>query len=60
MANPKRRTSVKRKKSRRSHHALNAVAAHNCSNCGALGRPHHVCDECGFYNGRQVVAAKEA
>ena len=60
MANPKRRTSVKRKKSRRSHHALTATAAGACSNCGATSRPHRVCDECGYYNGRQVAPAKEA
>lgn len=26
-----------------------------CSNCGAYHRPHHMCLECGFYNGRQVL-----
>ena len=47
---------------RRSHHALKAPALATCKNCGATHRPHHMCLECGFYNGRQVmdlVAKKE-
>ncbi|MCA9365266.1 50S ribosomal protein L32, partial [Candidatus Kaiserbacteria bacterium] len=32
-----------------------------CKNCGEHHRPHHMCLECGFYNGRQVMdlAAKK-
>lgn len=40
---------------RRSHHALKAVNLSKCSHCGALHRPHHMCLECGYYNGRQVM-----
>lgn len=50
-------------KSRRSHHALKAPTLATCKNCGANHRPHHMCLECGFYNGRQVMdlaAKKEA
>lgn len=50
-------------KSRRSHHALKAPVMAVCSQCGAHHRPHHMCLECGFYNGRQVMdlkAKKEA
>jgi ribosomal protein L32 len=25
-----------------------------------MKRPHHVCEECGYYGGEQRVAAKEA
>ncbi len=48
---------------RRSHHALKAPALAVCKHCGATHRPHHMCLECGFYNGRQVMdltAKKEA
>lgn len=48
---------------RRSHHALKAPALATCENCGATRRPHNMCLECGFYNGRQVIdlkAKKEA
>ena len=48
-------------KNRRSHHALSAPVLSVCKNCGASHRPHNMCLECGFYNGRQVMdlAAKK-
>lgn len=42
-------------KNRRSHHALSAPVVAVCKNCGANHRPHHMCLECGFYDGRQVI-----
>ena len=42
-------------KKRRSHHALKAENLSKCSHCGVLHRPHHMCLECGYYNGRQVM-----
>lgn len=42
-------------KNRRSHHALKAPTLAVCSNCGAHHRPHHMCLECGYYKGRQVM-----
>lgn len=47
---------------RRSHHALKAPALSVCKNCGASHRPHNMCQECGFYNGKMVVdmAAQKA
>ena len=47
-------------KNRRSHHALKAPAMAVCSNCGANHRPHHMCLDCGFYKGRQVMDLKAA
>ena len=26
-----------------------------CTNCGEIARPHHVCQSCGYYNGRQIL-----
>ena len=26
-----------------------------CSQCGELKRPHRICPECGYYNGKQVI-----
>ncbi len=43
---------------RRSHHALKTPALAACTNCGATRRPHHMCLECGWYNGRQVIDLK--
>jgi large subunit ribosomal protein L32 len=59
MANPKRRTSSTRRDKRRSHHALSATATAACANCGALRRPHRVCESCGWYDGKQVVTVTE-
>lgn len=42
----------------RSHHALTEPTLSKCSNCGELRRPHHMCQECGFYKGRQVMDLK--
>jgi len=44
---------------RRSHHALKAPAISTCAHCGAARRPHHMCLECGYYNGRQVMDLEE-
>lgn len=43
---------------RRSHHALTAPNLAVCKNCGASHRPHHMCLDCGFYNGRVVIDLK--
>lgn len=40
---------------RRSHHALKAADLSVCAHCGAQHRPHHMCLQCGYYNGRQVM-----
>ncbi len=56
MAVPKKKKSTARRDNRRSHDALSPVAYVECSNCGELKRPHHVCSACGHYDGREVVA----
>lgn len=56
MAVPKKKTSKSRRNMRRAHHALKAASYTECSNCGELKRPHHVCAACGHYDGREVVA----
>jgi large subunit ribosomal protein L32 len=54
MAVPKRKVSPSRRNMRRSHHALGRPANNECSNCGELKRPHHVCHKCGHYDKREV------
>ena len=58
MAVPFRRTSKMKKRMRRSHQALSVPGMITCPNCGELTLAHRVCGNCGFYNGKQVVAPK--
>ena len=57
MAVPKKKTSPSRRGMRRSHEALGHEAHNDCPNCGELRRPHNICSHCGYYDGREVVAA---
>ncbi|WP_047984568.1 50S ribosomal protein L32 [Ornithinibacillus californiensis] len=56
MAVPKQRTSKKVKRQRRTHFKLHVPGMVECSNCGELAKPHHVCKSCGHYNGKEVVS----
>ncbi|MEM7780573.1 MAG: 50S ribosomal protein L32 [Pseudomonadota bacterium] len=60
MAVPKRKVSPHRRGNRRAHDSLKVEASHECPECGELKRPHNVCHNCGFYNGRQVYEPKGA
>jgi len=44
---------------RRSHDKLAASNATECSNCGELTRPHHVCVSCGHYGDKEIVPMVE-
>ena len=57
MAVPKKKTSPSRRGMRRAHDFIVSEAHSECQNCGELKRPHHVCSHCGYYDGREVVAA---
>lgn len=59
MAVPQNRKTPSKRNMRRSHDALVADSAIECSNCGELKRPHHVCGACGHYGGREVVSMVE-
>ena len=56
MAVPKRKTSKARCDKRRSNvWKLEAPALVKCPQCGEYKRPHRLCSNCGYYNGRQIV-----
>ena len=60
MAVPKRKLSKARKNKRRSNvWKLTVPALSTCKQCGELKLSHRVCGNCGYYNGRQIIA-KEA
>ena len=59
MAVPKRRVSHSRQGMRRSHQHVKPLQVQYCPQCKQPVLPHHVCDNCGYYQGREVVAPKE-
>ena len=59
MAVPFRRTSKTAKRLRRSHFKLSVTGLVTCPNCGAMIQSHRVCPNCGYYDGKEVVAAKK-
>jgi len=59
MAVPKRKMSKSRRDKRRANWKLTAPTLVSCPQCHAPKLPHHVCGECGFYDGRQVVNTDE-
>ena len=57
-AQPKKRTSRSKRDSRRSHDRANFGAIILCSHCRRPHISHHVCPQCGYYAGREVVPEK--
>jgi len=56
MAVPKKKTSKAKTRSRRaSAWTLDAPARSMCPQCGRAKVPHVVCNNCGWYNGRQAI-----
>ena len=55
MPTPKKRTSKSKRGMRRSHDGLAIPAYGECSECHELKRPHRVCPNCGYYNGKEVI-----
>lgn len=59
MAVPQNRVTRSKRNMRRSHDSLSNAAYEECSNCGELKRPHHVCAACGHYGDKEVVQMVE-
>ena len=55
MAVPKRKTSVSRKKQRRSHHRLSTVNIVEDTKSGDYRLSHHVDLKTGYYNGKKIL-----
>ncbi|HET9051524.1 MAG TPA: 50S ribosomal protein L32 [Candidatus Dormibacteraeota bacterium] len=55
MAVPKERIPKARRDRRRAHLALQRPALAPCPQCHQSKRPHHVCGNCGHYDGREVM-----
>ena len=52
---PKRKLSRGRRDRRRSHLALKTTRLAECSQCHEMRLPHHVCPNCGTYDGVEVL-----
>ena len=60
MAVPKCKVSKARRDKRRSNvWKLDMPGMTKCPKCGSYTLSHRACKECGYYNGRQVIAVKE-
>ncbi|RKX28347.1 MAG: 50S ribosomal protein L32 [Candidatus Zixiibacteriota bacterium] len=57
---PKRRHSRTRGRKRRTNWKIASPNVIECPHCHSPRLPHHVCTSCGYYNGRQILLAKEA
>jgi len=55
MAVPKQRHTKSRRNRRRSHHALDKQSFSNCPKCGSPILSHRLCQNCGSYNGREII-----
>ena len=55
MAVPKKRSTKSKRNNRRMHQFIKNPPLTTCSNCGQKVRRHHMCKNCGYYKGEQVV-----
>ncbi len=56
---PKRKTSKSDRDSRRAANSkYTAPSVQECPQCHEPKLPHHVCSECGYYKGKEVIETK--
>jgi large subunit ribosomal protein L32 len=55
MPNPKRRHSTSRQNKRRANWKLSAPKLVICPQCKQPKLPHFLCDNCGYYNGVEII-----
>ena len=55
MAVPKRKTSISKKKKRRSHHKISAANISEDKKSGEYKLSHHIDLKNGFYNGKKIL-----
>lgn len=60
LANPKHRHTRVRRDKRRTHWKPVVPNLVPCPQCHEPRLAHHVCPNCGYYDGREVVAVKPA
>lgn len=60
MGVPKRRVSHARQGERRAHLAISLPQLDECPHCHQPKRHHHVCPNCGYYDGRAAIEIRQA
>lgn len=59
MATPKKKRSLERRRRRRAQSKVILPNVVKCENCQSSRLPHHMCPNCGYYNGKCIIAPKE-
>ena len=59
MGTPTQKRTKASKKRRASHFALTKVKHLKCSHCSKAVLPHVVCQNCGYYKGKEVIKKKK-
>ncbi len=59
MATQKKKRTKSKRDQRRAHWKVTLPEISTCPSCGATVQPYHICQACGQYKGRQVLALKE-
>lgn len=57
-AQPKKKISKVRSKTRRAHQAIKLSALTTCPNCKHPKPSHIACPECGFYGAKKILTTK--
>ena len=59
VGNPKHKFSKSRRDKRAAHFRLRRPNLSLCPHCHHPRRPHHVCGNCGYYDGRPAIPIAE-
>jgi len=57
-AQPKKKISRVRGRTRRAHSAIKLLGLSVCKHCGHMKPAHLVCEECGFYGEHKILITK--
>ena len=58
MAQPKRKWSKSRTRTKRATWKIEEENLAVCSHCHEPVRPHTVCSNCGYYDGKEIIGKK--
>lgn len=55
MGLPSKKRTNRSKRERAAHFALKKITIGKCEKCNSAILPHHVCQNCGNYRGKQIM-----